>query len=55
MKIHFNDHNNDSWYKIEFCKIFRNPRIFRRCKKVYKTECTVVLHYADGDWDEFDI
>ena len=55
MKKHFNDHNDDSWYKIEFCKVFTNPKIIQESEKVWKTKYTVIVHYIDGDWDEFDV
>jgi hypothetical protein len=53
MKKHFNDHNDDSWYKMESCKVFTNPRTFHRGKNVYKTKYSVIVHYIDKDWDEF--
>ena len=55
MKKHFNNHKDDSWYKIEFCKVFTNPKTTHRGKNIYKTEYTVIVHYVNGDWDEFDI
>ena len=53
MKKHF--HNNDSWNKIEFCKVFTNPKIIQGSEKVWKTKYTVIVHYVDKDWDEFDV
>ena len=53
MKKHF--HNDDSWNKIEFCKVFTNPKIIQESEKVWKTKYTVIVHYTDGDWDEFDV
>jgi hypothetical protein len=55
MKKHFNNHNEDGWYKIEFCKVFTNPKITHRGENVYETKYTVIVHYIDKDWDEFDI
>jgi hypothetical protein len=55
MKKHFNNHDDDSWYTIEFCKVFTNPRIFHGSERVYRTKYTVIVHYIDGDWDEFNV
>jgi hypothetical protein len=50
------------WYRIQFCKIFVNPKIqkypiCRNDKKVYNTRYTVVVHYSvpKKDWGEYDI
>jgi hypothetical protein len=50
-------HNDDSWFKIESCKVFANPKILHNNKK---TRYTVIVHYSttefySADWDKFDI
>ena len=55
MKKYFNNHNDDSWYKVEFCKVFTIPKITHGSERVYETKYTVIVHYVDGDWDEFDV
>jgi hypothetical protein len=65
MQKHFNDYNNDYWFRIQSCEIFTNPKIFKRptgyneewtYNTIY-TKYTVIVHYSipNGDWDEFDI
>jgi hypothetical protein len=46
--------------RIQFCKIFRNPKIFG--KTIYNnkhTEYTVIVHYPPSEdnlkWEEYDI
>jgi hypothetical protein len=55
MKKHFNDNDADRWYNIEYCKVFTNPKIIHGEERVYKTKYTVIVHYVDKDWYEFDI
>ena len=55
MKRHYNDNDADHWYNIEGCKVFTNPKITHIEDRVYKTKYTVIVHYVDKDWYEFDI
>ena len=51
------------WFKIQFCKIFENPKALEHPKRrddgkmIHNTKYTVVVHYSvpKGDWDEFDV
>jgi hypothetical protein len=54
--------NYDDWFRIQFCKIFVNPKtqkypLHRDGKEVYNTKYTVIVHYSvpKGHWDEYDI
>jgi hypothetical protein len=55
MKRHFNDNDADYWYNIVYCKVFTNPKIRRRGETVYETKYTVIVHYVDKDWYEFNV
>lgn len=67
MQKQINDHYdlNDcykDWYRIQFCKIFENPKtlkypIYRDGKEVYNTRYSVIVHYSvpKGGWHEYDI
>ena len=51
------------WFRIQFCKIFVNPKAgrFPIYQDIIDEECTprykVVVHYSvpKGDWDVYDI
>jgi hypothetical protein len=55
MKKYCNDNDADHRYNIEFCKVFTNPKIIHGEVRVYKIKYTVIVHYVDKDWYEFDI
>jgi hypothetical protein len=56
-----NVHDSCHSKKIQFCKIFVNPKrreyVYRNEKQVRSTTYTVVVHYSipEEDWDEYDI
>lgn len=53
----------DDWFRIQFCKIFINPKKLKYHvdrgdgKMIHSTRYTVVVHYSvpKGDWDVCDI
>jgi hypothetical protein len=59
----YDDYGHGDWFKIQFCKIFENPKALGHPKRrgdgkeVYNTRYTVVVHYSvpKGYWEEFDI
>ena len=56
MKKYFSDHEDHSYNKaIDFCKVFTNPRTTHVGNHVLKTKYSVIVHYIDTDWIEFDI
>ena len=56
MKKYFSDHKDHSYIKaIDLCKVFMNPRITHRGDYDRKTKYSVIVHYIDTDWIEFDI
>ena len=56
MKKYFSDHEDYSYIKaIDFCKVFTNPKTTHRGDYVFKTKYSVIIHYIDTDWVEFDI
>jgi hypothetical protein len=56
MKKNFSDHEDHSWIKaIDSCKVFTNPRTTHVGNHVFKTKYSVIVHYIDTDWVEFDI
>jgi hypothetical protein len=64
MKKCINNDNDDYWYRIQYCKIFVNPKTLKyprhprhNGKIIYTTRYTVVVHHSipKDDWREFDI
>lgn len=62
MKKKINGDDDQDWFRIQFCKIFVNPKtqkhpIYRDGKDVYNTRYTVIVHYSvpKGEWEEYDI
>jgi hypothetical protein len=56
MKKYFSDHEDHSYIKaIDSCKVFANPKTTQRGDYVFKTKYSVIVHYIDTDWVEFDI
>jgi hypothetical protein len=63
MKKCINESYDKDWFRIQFCKIFVNPKAgkFPIYQDVIDEECTprykIVVHYSvpKGDWDVYDI
>ena len=56
MKKYFSDHEDHSYIKvIDFCKVFTNPRTTHQGDYDFETKYSVIVHYIDTDWVEFDI
>jgi hypothetical protein len=66
MKTCLNDDNDNYWFRIQYCKIFLNPKTVQipifdhdsEMKYTTKyTKYTVVIHYSipKGEWNKFDI
>jgi len=59
----YDNYDHGDWYKIQFCKIFENPKALEHPKRrddgkmIHNTKYTVVVHYSvpKGYWDEFDV
>jgi hypothetical protein len=56
MKKNFSDHEDHSYIKaIDSCKIFTNPQATQIGDHDFKSKYSVIVHYIDTDWDEFNI
>lgn len=47
--------SNNSWYNINFCKVFMNPRTFHTYDEEYTTKFSVIVHCTNEDWHEFNV
>jgi hypothetical protein len=57
MRKHFSDHYEYCPYikAIDSCEVFTNPKTTHVGNSVFNTKYSVIVHYIDTDWDDFDI